>query len=184
MAVSEINQSDAKTLAASKKEHGSPDPPVAVSEVSQSDVKTLAPKHQVLKKSDGKSNGVVELKKRIGLLKKKPAEFDPKSVATWEEGQRVPFAFLCLAFDMIANETGRIIITDIVCNVLRTVLEMTPDDAVATVYLLANRVAPAHEGVELGIGDASIIKALAEACGRTEVQIKKQYTVWIIAVFF
>ncbi|KAG2674160.1 hypothetical protein I3760_13G122100 [Carya illinoinensis] len=36
-------------------------------------------------------------------------------------------------------------------------------------------IAPAHEGLELGIGDASIIKALAEACGRTEVQVKKQY---------
>ncbi|KAG7950345.1 hypothetical protein I3843_13G107400 [Carya illinoinensis] len=36
-------------------------------------------------------------------------------------------------------------------------------------------IAPAHEGLELGIGDASIIKALSEACGRTEVQVKKQY---------
>ncbi|KAL6561008.1 tRNA ligase [Orobanche gracilis] len=36
-------------------------------------------------------------------------------------------------------------------------------------------IAPAHEGLELGIGDASIIKALAEACGSTEAQIKKQY---------
>ncbi|KAI4304706.1 hypothetical protein MLD38_040180 [Melastoma candidum] len=175
-AVPEINRSDAGSPAASKKKRGSPDPPAAVTEVDRSDVKTLAPKRHEPKKLDGKSSGLAELKKNIGLLKKKPAEFDPKSVATWEEGQRVPFAFLCLAFDLINNETGRIVITDIVCNVLRTIMEMTPDDVVATVYLLANRVAPAHEGVELGIGDSSIIKALAEACGRTEVQIKKQYT--------
>jgi DNA ligase-1 len=43
------------------------------------------------------------------------------------------------------------------------------------VYLLANKIAPAHEGVELGIGDASIIKALAEACGAKESQIKSKY---------
>ncbi|MCI05728.1 DNA ligase 1-like, partial [Trifolium medium] len=38
-----------------------------------------------------------------------------------------------------------------------------------------NRIAPAHHGLELGIGDASIIKALAEVCGRTEQQIKANY---------
>ncbi|XVF05754.1 hypothetical protein REPUB_Repub05bG0199500 [Reevesia pubescens] len=117
----------------------------------------------------------VELKRKIGLLKKKPADFDPKTVACWEKGERVPFLFLCLAFDLISNETGRIVITDIVCNMLRTVIDTTPDDLVATVYLAANKVAPAHEGSELGIGDASIIKALAEAFGRTESQVKSQY---------
>ncbi|KAI6669945.1 hypothetical protein NL676_004830 [Syzygium grande] len=127
------------------------------------------------KKGDSSAERVKELKSKIHLLKKKPADFSPKSVACWSEGERVPFVFLCLAFDLISNETGRIVITDIVCNVLRTVMNTTPDDLVAVVYLLANRIAPAHEGLELGIGDASIIKALAEACGRTEVQIKKQY---------
>ncbi|PPS04358.1 hypothetical protein GOBAR_AA16306 [Gossypium barbadense] len=116
-----------------------------------------------------------EMKGKIGLLKKKPADFDPNMVACWEKGERVPFLFLSLAFDLISNETGRIVITDIVCNMLRTVIATTPDDLVATVYLAANKVAPAHEGLELGIGDASIIKALAEACGRTESQVKSQY---------
>ncbi|POO01130.1 DNA ligase, ATP-dependent, N-terminal [Trema orientale] len=116
-----------------------------------------------------------ELKGKIAQLKRKSGDFDPKSVACWKEGERVPFLFLCLAFDLIAKETGRIVITDIVCNMLRTVMHTTPDDLVAVVYLSANRIAPAHEGLELGIGDASIIKALAEACGRTETQVKKQY---------
>uniref|UniRef100_A0A2P2K9R1 DNA ligase ATP-dependent N-terminal domain-containing protein n=1 Tax=Rhizophora mucronata TaxID=61149 RepID=A0A2P2K9R1_RHIMU len=119
-------------------------------------------------------NRIVELKKKIGLLKNKSADFDPKGMACWEKQERVPFIFLCLAMDMIANEGGRIVITDIVCNMLRTVMDTTPDDLLAVVYLLANKVAPAHEGVELGIGEASIIKALAEAFGRTEKEVKKQ----------
>ncbi|KAJ6715706.1 DNA LIGASE 1/3 FAMILY MEMBER [Salix koriyanagi] len=115
------------------------------------------------------------LKSKIVLLKKKAGDFKPEMVANWEKGERVPFIFISLAFDLIANESGRIVITDIVCNVLRTVMDTTPEDLVVVVYLLANKVAPAHEGVELGIGEALIIKALAEACGRTEKEVKKQY---------
>lgn len=123
----------------------------------------------------GLKERIAQLKTKMPQLKNKAGDFDPKSVACWDKGERVPFMFLCLVFDMISNETGRIVITDIVCNMLRTVMYTTADDLVAVVYLSANRIAPAHEGLELGIGDASIIKALAEACGRTEVQVKKQY---------
>lgn len=135
----------------------------------------------------GAQERTAELKSRIALLKKKAGDFDPKLMANWGEGERVPFAFVCLAFDLIANETGRIAITDIVCNLLRTVMHTTPEDLVPVVYLAANRIAPAHEGLELGIGDASIIKALAEACGRTEAHVKKQYKVfsmWVCCVFY
>ncbi|OMP02426.1 DNA ligase, ATP-dependent [Corchorus olitorius] len=121
------------------------------------------------------SERTTELKGKIGLLKKKPADFDPKLVACWENGERVPFLFLSLAFDLISKETGRIVITDIVCNLLRTVIDTTPDDLVPAVYLAANKIAPANEGLELGIGDSLITKAIAEACGRTESQIKSQY---------
>ncbi|KAM4096509.1 hypothetical protein ACJW30_08G110400 [Castanea mollissima] len=126
----------------------------------------------------GVEERVAQLKSKMPELKEKKAgDFDPRSVAIWGEGERVPFMFLCLVFDMISNESGRILTTDIVCNMLRTVMVTTPDDLVPIVYLSANRIAPAHEGTELGIGDASIIKALAEAFGRTEVQVKKQYQV-------
>lgn len=110
-------------------------------------------------------------------LKKKAVEFNVKRAVYWGQGERVPFMFVVKAFDAISKESGRIAITEIVCNMLRTVMETTPDDLLAVVYLLANRIASAHEGLELGIGDASIIKALAEACGTKEAHIKKQYKV-------
>lgn len=67
--------------------------------------------------------------------------------------------------------------TNIMCNVFRTVLATTPQDLLAVVNLSANRIAPAHEGVELGIGDASIIKVLTEAYGRKDDQVKAQLKV-------
>ncbi|CAA7024606.1 unnamed protein product [Microthlaspi erraticum] len=126
--------------------------------------KTLAPISRVSK-----------LKSKIVLLKKKPSDFDPEEVSCWEKGERVPFMFLSLAFDLISVETGRIVITDILCNMLRTVIATTPEDLLPTVYLAANEIAPAHEGVKLGIGKgSSIIKAISEAFGRTEAQVEQQ----------
>ncbi|KAH9617783.1 hypothetical protein KSS87_018281 [Heliosperma pusillum] len=108
-------------------------------------------------------------------LKKKPGNFDPKLAAWWEDGEKVPFLFLAKAFDLIKGESGRIVITDITCNLLRTVIAKTPEDLLCVVYLLANKIAPAHQGIELGIGDVTLIKALAQTCGATEAVIKKSY---------
>ncbi|CAA7057484.1 unnamed protein product [Microthlaspi erraticum] len=85
--------------------------------------------------------------------------------------------FLALAFDLISVESGRIVITDILCNMLRTVIATTPEDLLPTLYLASNEIAPAHEGVKLGIGKgSSIIKAISEAFGRTEAQVVQQNT--------
>nr|POF07374.1 isoform 2 of dna ligase 1 [Quercus suber] len=58
---------------------------------------------------------------------------------------------------------------------LFTVMDTTADDVLQIVYLLANRIALAHEGLELGIGEALIINLLAEAYGRTKVGLRKLY---------
>ncbi|KAK6149484.1 hypothetical protein DH2020_017009 [Rehmannia glutinosa] len=108
-------------------------------------------------------------------LKKKSADFDVKRAVYWGEGERVPFMFVAKALDAIKIETGRIAMTEIACNLLRTVMETTPDDLLPVVYLLATRIAPAHEGLELGIGDALITKALAETFGTTQEHLNKKY---------
>ncbi|WVZ03351.1 hypothetical protein V8G54_024157, partial [Vigna mungo] len=138
-------------------------------------VKPEPRKIRQLSTSSSSKGKTEELKKQVPQLKQKPSSFDPASIIAWEKGQPVPFLFLALAFDMISQESGRIVITDIVCNMLRTVMLNTPEDLVPVVYLSANRIAPAHEGLELGIGESIISKALAEAYGRNENWIKTQY---------
>ncbi|ESQ47178.1 hypothetical protein EUTSA_v10028321mg [Eutrema salsugineum] len=129
---------------------------------------------------DSKSRALIkiaELKNRIGFLKSNPDSFDPESVAWWEKGERVPFMFLCLVFDLISIEnnrkSGRIVITDVLCNMLRTVIATTPENLIATVYLAANEIAPVHEGVELGIVKSSITKAISEAFNRSDAQVEQ-----------
>jgi DNA ligase-1 len=110
-------------------------------------------------------------------LRKKGSEFDPMAAAYWKPGEPVPFLFLARALDLISNESGRIIITEILSNVFRTIIATTPEDLLATVYLSVSRIAPPHEGIELGIGDTSIIRALSEAYGRKEEHVKKNLKV-------
>ncbi|XP_020094279.1 DNA ligase 1 [Ananas comosus] len=133
------------------------------------------PKTLVPQPDDGKDQKAPEERNPIVELKKKGQDFDPKAAASWKPGDPVPFLFLARALELISNESGRIAITEILSNVFRTVMATTPGDLLPTVYLSANRIAPPHEGIELGIGDASLIKALAEAYGRKEEQVKKQH---------
>ncbi|KAF8395285.1 hypothetical protein HHK36_019228 [Tetracentron sinense] len=126
------------------------------------------------KPDSSKKERSMSIDERIAQLSRKASEFNPKSAAYWKDGEHVPFLFLARAFDMISKESGRIAITEITCNLFRTVIDTTPDDLIAVVYLSANKIAPSHEGMELGIGDASLIKALADAYGRKEEHIKKQ----------
>ncbi|KAL2989931.1 hypothetical protein AAZX31_11G167800 [Glycine max] len=178
--------------AAKKKSQSQPSPKKRKTPPSQnpSNLKTLTPQEPAVKPEEhtvkpeplnappvpsSSKEKTAELKKQVPQLKKKPSDFDPASITAWEKGQPVPFLFLCLVFDIISQESKRIVITDIVCNLLRTVMHCTPEDLVKVVYLSANRIAPAHEGVELGIGEASITKALAEAYGTNEAWIKTQY---------
>lgn len=47
-----------------------------------------------------------------------------------------------------------------------------PDDLLPIVYLSLSRLAPAYEGVELGLGEALLVKAMAASSGRTVARIK------------
>ena len=57
-----------------------------------------------------------------------------------------------------ARPAQRLAITTLLTNAFRAVIATTPADLLPTLYLCTNRVAPAHEGVELGIGESTLIK--------------------------
>ncbi len=100
---------------------------------------------------------------------------DIDGLITWEKNTHVPFRFLTSTFEKIADTTKRLEITSILTGAFRAIMRTTPEDVLATVYLCTNRVSPAHEGVELGIGDATLIKAICLATGRKESAVKDEY---------
>ncbi|CAM9593021.1 unnamed protein product, partial [Hapterophycus canaliculatus] len=66
----------------------------------------------------------------------------------------------------------RLEIVEILRGFLCTVITLTPEDLVPCVYLACNELAPAYEGMELGIGDMVLQKAIQGATGRSAKDIK------------
>ena len=63
----------------------------------------------------------------------------------------------------------RLRITEMMANMFRSILAVSPSALYPAVCLTTNKFAPAYEGLELGIGDSIMIKAVAEVCGRSVV---------------
>jgi DNA ligase 1 len=93
---------------------------------------------------------------------------------SWAPGSPVPYSALCAAFDRISGTTKRLEILAYTAQFYRTVIETTPSNLLQCVYLTINRIAPDYEGLELGIGEGLLIKAIAESAGRSVAQIKSE----------
>ncbi|KAK8794870.1 hypothetical protein WA158_001850 [Blastocystis sp. Blastoise] len=89
--------------------------------------------------------------------------FDPIKKATWKEGESVPYKAFADLLDKIDPITER------------TIIATTPGDLLPAIYLCYNKVCPDYKGIELGIGDSLIIKAIQEATGRGKEQMKSLY---------
>ena len=108
-------------------------------------------------------------------LLKSASSFDAGKEATWKKGEPVPYSHLANMFEKVEAITKRLEITAIVTKALRTVIETTPNDLLPCVYLCVNKVAPAHHGIELGLGPQVLTKALGEATGRQTKDIDKDF---------
>lgn len=90
----------------------------------------------------------------------------------WKAGTPVPYAALCKTFSLIELTTKRLIIMEHCSRFLRQVMRLTPDDLLPTVLLMINKLAPDYAGIELGIGESLIMKAIGETTGRSLQVIK------------
>ncbi|KAL8802044.1 MAG: hypothetical protein Q9182_004057 [Xanthomendoza sp. 2 TL-2023] len=90
----------------------------------------------------------------------------------WKQGEPVPYAALCTTFSLIEMTTKRLIISSHCSLFLRQVLRLTPQDLLPTVQLMINKLAADYAGIELGIGESLIMKAIGEATGRSLQTIK------------
>ena len=91
----------------------------------------------------------------------------------WKPGEPAPYAALCTTFSLIEMTTKRLIMTAHCSLFLRQVLRLTPDDLLPTVLLMINKLAADYAGIELGIGESLIMKAIGGTTGRSLAIIKQ-----------
>uniref|UniRef100_A0A8C5SXY1 DNA ligase n=1 Tax=Laticauda laticaudata TaxID=8630 RepID=A0A8C5SXY1_LATLA len=110
-----------------------------------------------------------------------PAEYNPTKSsyhpvhdACWGAGQKIPYMAVARTFEYIEEESARLKIIETLSNLFRSLIVLSPQDLLPCVYLCLNRLGPAYEGLELGIGKTILMKALAQATGRQLGQIKAE----------
>lgn len=93
-----------------------------------------------------------------------------------------PYALLAHAFSLIEGTTKRIEKTCYLTSLLHTIIsrsraggegvDVDAPTLLQTVYLCINRLSPDYEGIELGIGESLLIKAISESTGRKPQSVK------------
>ncbi|XP_063798736.1 DNA ligase 1 isoform X2 [Pseudophryne corroboree] len=100
--------------------------------------------------------------------------YHPIYDACWSKGQLVPYLAVARTFETIENESARLKNIETLSNFLRSVICLSPVDLLPCIYLCLNRLGPAYEGLELGIGETLLMKAVAQATGRQLDKIKAE----------
>lgn len=85
---------------------------------------------------------------------------------------RVPYLALTKTFSIIEDTSGRLKMIEYLANFLRSVIALSPADLPACIYLCLNQLAPAYEGIELGIAETTLMKVIAQTTGRSMAQVK------------
>ncbi|OQR87102.1 DNA ligase [Achlya hypogyna] len=137
----------------------------------------FAKKAETPKKDAGKATPKAATPAAVGdVTGYNEKEKDPKKRGGWKAGDAVPYAALARVFAIIEETSGRLLIQDALADFFRSVIELTPTELVPCIYLcVCTELAPAYENVQIGIGDAILIKSIGEATGTNAKFVKELY---------
>uniref|UniRef100_A0A6Q2ZC27 DNA ligase n=1 Tax=Esox lucius TaxID=8010 RepID=A0A6Q2ZC27_ESOLU len=88
--------------------------------------------------------------------------------------RRVPYLAVARTFEKIEEDSGRLRNIETLSNLFRSVIALSPEDLLCCVYLCLNQLGPAYLGLELGVGETVLMKAVAQATGRQLDKIKAE----------
>lgn len=103
--------------------------------------------------------------------------YNPILDAKFSRNDPVPFRLLVDAFEEVSSSKGKNsknIQKEVMSNLFRSIMVLRPDHLVKCFYLCVGRLCPEHQGVELGIGNEMLYKAIAKGVGLSPKQVKQQ----------
>jgi ATP-dependent DNA ligase len=124
-------------------------------------------------KGKTESKATQKISKDFEERSKSSKEFD--GLVTWGVGESIPYLALANTFEAVSKVPGRLDKESLLCRLFRAIIATTPLELDAIVHLASNSVSPAYEGMELGIGDSILVKAVAAATGRKPEAVKEDY---------
>ncbi|KAM6154137.1 DNA ligase 1 isoform 2-T2 [Erethizon dorsatum] len=121
-----------------------------------------------VKEEQSGSPGKEEAKGTLDPVNYDPAKknYHPVEDACWRRGQKVPYLAVARTFEKIEEVSARLRMVETLSNLLRSVVALSPPDLLPVLYLTLNRLGPPQQGLELGVGDGVLLKAVAQATGR------------------
>lgn len=102
-----------------------------------------------------------------------PAVYEPASQPA--SSVKAPYALLTLAFVALSQTKSRIVILNILTNVLRTIILKYPLSLLPSIYLLSNSFRPQFVAVELGLGPSVISRSIQQISGLSSTALRKLY---------
>lgn len=128
--------------------------------------------------SEGESEAEEEEKSEVAAKARAKVQSTLKATGKeaypdWKAGDPVPYAALCTTFSKIELTTKRLEIMAHCSAFMRQVARLTPEDLQPTVLLMVGKLAADYAGIELGIGESLIMKAIGESTGRNLKIIKE-----------
>nr|XP_018908755.1 PREDICTED: DNA ligase 1 isoform X2 [Bemisia tabaci] len=99
-------------------------------------------------------------------------KYHPIDDATWKQNEKVPYMALACTLTAIEGVSARLKMISILANYFRSVIVLSPDDLLPSVYMCLNQLGPAYAGIELGVAESYLMKAIAQCTGRSVPQIK------------
>eukprot|EP01039_Chlorochromonas_danica_P006387 gene6387-7041_t len=94
---------------------------------------------------------------------------------SWQAGESIPYSVVVSTFEEVSQRSGRLDKEALLTRLFRCVLATTPADLEAVVYITFNQVHPVYDGLELGVGDSLLVKAICEATGRKKDAVEEDY---------
>ncbi|XP_038218673.1 DNA ligase 1-like [Zerene cesonia] len=129
--------------------------------------------------SEDKENGIKEEKQDATTTITAEVDYNPAKAkyhpindACWSKGKEVPYLALAKTLEAIEATSARLKMIEILSNYFRSVILLTPEDLLPSIYMCLNRLAPAYHSLELGMAETYIMKAVGQCTGRSLAQMR------------